>query len=198
MAISFTIQHIPDLKKGEGHFLSVAHDFSSGTYGTDTICTQICARSTLSPADVKAALDSLAWVIQRGLSEGYHINLEGIGYFSPSLRTKTKDGNKRVIEVDGINFACDRRLLDGVRHVELKRDYRQEKELRKADEKDWTEDALAFAKQLGYLTPNLYRSLTGCSWRRAAKALADYVGKGLLVKEGRGSRTLYHLPPGGE
>lgn len=64
MAISFTIQHIPDLKKGKGHSLPVAYDQPYGTYNMDDICTQACARSTLSPADVKAALDSFAWVIQ--------------------------------------------------------------------------------------------------------------------------------------
>ncbi len=33
MAISFTIQHIPDLNKGKGHSLAIAQPFSSGTPG---------------------------------------------------------------------------------------------------------------------------------------------------------------------
>lgn len=193
MAISFTIQRIPDLKKGKGHSLPVAHDNSCGTYNTDDLCTQACARSTLSPADVKAALDSFAWVVQRALSEGYHINLEGIGYFSPSLRTKRAKEGKHTVEIDGVNFRCDKVMLKKLRQVKMKHDYHREKELKMADGKDWTEDMLMLTKQYGYLTPNLYRRLTGCSWQRAAKTLAEYVEKGLLVKEGRGSNTLYHL-----
>ncbi len=194
MAISFTVHSIPDPKGEEGKSLTYARVYSPGTRGIDEICPLICSRSTLSPADVKAALDSFGWVLGECLSQGYHVKLDGIGYFSPSLHTTRKDDRHMSVEVGGVNFHCDRKLLDRIRKGRLKHNYPMEKERKRADGKDWTEEMLELTRQAGYLSPRLYSALTGCSYYKASTRLQKYVDEGVLVRQGRGRHTLYLLP----
>lgn len=193
MAILFTTKQIPDLKKGRGHLRTVARACSLGTYKIDDISKLISSRSSLSPADAKSALDSFSWVIQYALSQGINVYLDGIGSFSPSLKTKGTDGDRFAVEVNGINFRCNKQLLKGLQSVGLKRNYQSEKAQKRVDEKDWTEEVIQVAKQYGYMSPNLYCSLVGCSRFRATKEMKKYVERGILVREGRGSHTIYLL-----
>ncbi|WP_139785042.1 HU family DNA-binding protein [Parabacteroides sp. Marseille-P3160] len=198
MAITFTVHSIPDPHGEKGKTLQHARAQSPGTRGTDGICPLICSRSSLSPADVKAALDSLGWALGESLSEGYHVKLEGVGYFSLSLRTIRADEGHMRIEVNGVNFHCDPKLLERLRKAPLKRDYAAEKRYRKIDTKDWTEDMLLLLRQTGYMSPRLFSALTGCSRRQAAVRLGKYVEAGLLIRQGRGRHTIYLPVPAGE
>lgn len=175
---------------------------SPGTRGTDALCPLICSRASISPADIKSALDSLGWVMGECLSEGYHVKLEGVGYFSLSLRTLRADEGHMRVGVNGVNFHCDPTLLERLRKAPLKRDYAAEKEFHKVEEKDWTEDMLLLLRQTGYMSPRLFSTLTGCSRRQATARLKKYVEEGLLICRGRGKHTLYLpvsvLEPAGE
>ncbi|WP_080905523.1 hypothetical protein [Parabacteroides sp. Marseille-P3160] len=191
MSIVFTVHSIPDPKGEKGKSLQHARVYSPGTRGIDDICPLICSRSTLSPADVKAALDSFAWILGESLSQGYHVRLEGIGCFSPSLHTTRTDNGHMAVEVDNVNFHCDTNLLKRLRKAGLERNYAKEKESRKINEKDWTEDMLLLARQAGYLSPRLFSALTRCSRHQAEVHLQEYVEKGLLVRKGKGKHILY-------
>jgi predicted histone-like DNA-binding protein len=55
---------------------------------TDRLCKLICARSTVSPADVKAVIESLAWVLDFELSAGHSVKLGEVGSFRMSLASE--------------------------------------------------------------------------------------------------------------
>jgi predicted histone-like DNA-binding protein len=58
---------------------------TSGVSGVDKICKLISSRSTVSSADVKAVLDSLAWAMDLELSSGNVVKLGELGNFRLSI-----------------------------------------------------------------------------------------------------------------
>ena len=93
MAIKFSVHKTPQPNDRKGQQQTHARAIARSTQKMDDICALVCERGSISSADVKAVLDSFVWVIGHSLKYGDNVELEGLGHFSPSLRTqKLPDG----------------------------------------------------------------------------------------------------------
>ncbi|MCD7850113.1 hypothetical protein [uncultured Parabacteroides sp.] len=188
MAIKFTINETPKPNGRKGQKLLHARQQSYGTYKMDYICSLIGERSAVSSAEVKSVLDSLAWVMDVAFSAGYHLELEDLGYFSPSLRTRSLNNKQNTVELDGVNFRCSGDLLKKLKKIELTR-VDKKKVLPDAEERK--SKMLAFLSREGSISPRIYAGIIGCSRYRAEADLKQWVEEGILVKVGYRNKTLY-------
>lgn len=157
----------------------------------DYLCKMVCARSTVSSADVKAVLDSFVWAINLSLHNGQHVELEELGHFSPSLRTRpSADGKKMTVMVDGVNFRCSEKLKEELRNTELE----HVKTPKKLTLDERQKRMLEFLERNKRITTPDYAELNDCSRYRATADLKLYVEKGVLSKIGGGTHVMYVLP----
>lgn len=78
------------------------------TVCSDELSEHIARRTTLTPADMKAAMSALAESIVEALSAGHRVHVEGLGFFSVSL-----GGDVQEIRTGQpqLNNACVRNVL---------------------------------------------------------------------------------------
>lgn len=186
MAIRFTLHETPQPAGREGDELHHARALCHGTYKLDTICELIGERSSMSSADVKGVLDSLAWVMELALSSGYHIELEELGYFSPSLRTRQVPGRQAEVEVDGVNFRCSAKWREKLKKIRL-----EPVKKRNADAAERKQKLQDYLQRNGSISTRQYAGITGCSRYRAESDLKTYVGEGWLKRVGHRTKILY-------
>lgn len=77
-----------------------ARIISQGTLDTKYMCKMISMSSTISSADVKGVLEALNFWMGFHLAEGNSIELDGLGYFTPTLKSRTvtdENGKAKVI-----------------------------------------------------------------------------------------------------
>lgn len=191
MAIKFKVHQTPQPNGRKGEKLTHARAVSDGTVKMDYMCKMICARSSISPADVKAVLDSFVWVIGLSLESGQHVELEELGYFSPSLHSQpSADGKKMNVTVDGVNFRCSEKLKEELRTSKLEH-VKSPKALALDERKKQMLDYLLRNKQISTID---YSVLNNCSRYRAAADLKLFVENGVLSKIGGGTHVMYILP----
>lgn len=191
MAIKFTVHDTPNPRTRKGKNVPHARAVCRGTYKLNDICELVSERSAISSAQVKGVLDSLAWVVAFALERGYHVELEDLGYFSPSLRSREKDDRKCSVEVDGVNFRCSTRLKEKLKGIKL-----EEVKKRKVEEtpEEQQRKLLEYVKTKGAISPRLYAELMNCSRYKAEAALKKFVAEGILVKVGYRNKVMYLLP----
>lgn len=190
MGIKFKVHQTPQPSGRKGKILSHARALSSGTQKMDRICKMVCERSTVSSADVKAVLDSFVWVIGLSLKSGQHVELEELGHFSPSLRSRpTADGKRMTVVVDGVNFRCSEKLKEELKDAELeivKTPKKFTPEERKARMKDF------LARNEHITTPD-YAELNNCSRYQATADLKKLVERGDICRIGSSTHVMYVL-----
>jgi len=85
------------------------------------ICEYISECSSVTSADIKGVLEALTSYIGRELSYGYSVELEGLGHFSPSVKSKEvtdqKGNTKSSASIHGVNFRCSPRLKEMVKRT---------------------------------------------------------------------------------
>lgn len=100
-----------------------ARIISQGTLDTKYMCKMISMSSTISSADVKGVLEALNFWMGFHLAEGNSIELDGLGYFTPTLKSRTvtdENGKAKVIaEADTVSFRCATSLKEQVREAGL-------------------------------------------------------------------------------
>ena len=117
------IPHRPDIPF-QGYYPVVAN---SQLCTTDQICQKISASSTMSPADVKGVLEALSGILSDRLSAGDRVHLEGIGYFTPELKSERAitDAEAKLVarslKLSGVRFLPQKRLVNTLRDVAFRR-----------------------------------------------------------------------------
>ncbi|MCD8165574.1 MAG: HU family DNA-binding protein [Bacteroides sp.] len=85
-----------------------------GTVTTRELCREISRRCTLNTADMKAAIEALAEVIEEKLNEGYNVSIDELGTFSVSANSRTVQDENEIrsqsVKVKNINFRPSVRL----------------------------------------------------------------------------------------
>lgn len=190
MAIKYTVHETPKPNGREEEVLRHARAVCGATMKLDYICELISNRSSLSSADVKGVLDSFAWVMGFCLKGGNHVELEELGYFSPSLKTTQLGDGKVKVEVDGINYRCSTKLKDELRFTTLER----VKETKENNPEKRKKIMLEYVERNGSISIRTYAGITGCSRYRADADFKRYLEEGVLVKVGYSNRALYLLP----
>lgn len=192
MGIKFKVYSTPKPNGRKGQTLSHARAISRGTYDLEKVCALISERSAVSSAEVKSVLDSFAWVIELALKDGCHVELDDLGYFSPSLKTvpSVTNENYNTVFVDGINYRCSTSLRKKLREIDLQ----HVKDKQKPD--SWDErkrKLLKYIADWGNVSPRGYAEAIGCSRYRAEADLKKFVEEGVLVRVGYRNKVMYLL-----
>ena len=125
MAINYDFFETPN-PKGDGIKTYHPRVVSFGSVSTDTLAQEIQERCTLTRADVKAVLVSLADKLAEHLSYGRKVHLEGIGYMGISLQCAREihdeEGMKRApVLFKNVTFRADEELKKKMRVVKMER-----------------------------------------------------------------------------
>lgn len=191
MGIRFKVHETPQPKGRKAPKLTHARALCDSTVKMDRLCDMICARSTISSADVKAVLDSFVWAIGFSLESGQHVELEELGHFSPSLRSQlSANGTKMEIIADNVNFRCSKKLKEELKSAKLEK-IKTPKKLTFDERK---KNMLDFMAQNRQITTSHYAELNGCSRYRAAADMKLFVEKNVLFQLGGGTHVMYVLP----
>lgn len=194
MGIRYTIHPTPQPDTNEEEPLCHARALSYGTKRMEDICKLVCERSTVSSADVKAVLDSMVWVIGFSLKHGNHVELEDLGHFSPSLRSRQLPGGKYSVVVDGVNFRCSGKLKQEMAEAELER-VKYPPLLSLEERKACMID---YIRRNGHISVRTYAEQSGCTRYKAGNDLKRFVEEGLVCRVGSHTHVLYVLCPKNE
>lgn len=189
--IKFGLYQTP--ANGEAQPLPCARFISQGTKGMEEICDALTESSTLTSADIKGVLEGLSRYIGRQLSYGYNIALDGLGTFSPALRTIQKTNEKgepmQEVQIHGVNFRCDKRLKERV-----KRERPQKIKRLNIPQKDREGRR---AKMLEYLQthPSInvteYARMNHCTHYAAQNDIRQFVSEGIIYASGARTHRVY-------
>lgn len=125
MAINYEFYETPSLKdNNKKNYHPRVVTFSKVT--TEQLAQEIQQECTLTRADVKAVLTSLADKLAQHLSEGRKIHLEDIGYLGVSLQCSreihdTEDMKRAPVSFKSITFRADEGLKKKMRVAKLER-----------------------------------------------------------------------------
>jgi len=182
---------------------------SKGTFRLSELCEDL-RELGVNSAQVKAVLDATGRFIRRSLTDGYNVELDGIGTLSLSLRSRqiekekvqvAENGEKTVekesitrLTVDRVNFKTNRRLLKQIN---------QKMDLEEITPHPST-PSLHYRKQrlLNHLRKNAfisvrkYAELNNCSRYQSNKDLPCFEQEGLIVRKGSGTHQVYVLAEG--
>ena len=193
--IKFGVYKAPNTSGKEQQ--SCARLISKGTMRMEDICEYLSDSCSLTSADVKGAIEALTTYIGRNLSNAYCVELEGLGHFSPALKTlqKTDEKGKTVFfaRADGVNFRCAKRLRELVnkdRPLKIKRENVTSNEL--TDRKN---KMLKFLQNNPYINLTDYAGINHCSRYRATEDMKLFVKDGIVIKMGYRTHRVYSLPP---
>lgn len=189
MAIKFSVHKTPQPNDRKGQQQTHARAIARSTQKMDDICALVCERGSISSADVKAVLDSFVWVIGHSLKYGDNIELEGLGHFSPSLRTQKLPDGRLVVRLDNVNFRCSEKLKKELKSVQLEKaktaaGYMPEERKTKM---------LEHLHHNESITTITYTKLNACSRYQATADLKKYVEEGLLYRVGSSTHVTYLL-----
>ena len=166
---------------------------SLGTLSIEQLADRAQGRSSLSPATIKSALLVISDLLQETLREGYNVNLNSIGYFSVSLKSRPVMEKNEIrsesVHFSHVNFRCAQELKDKLSTMEVTRAQsitvpnlsQTEKELRLKKH---------FEQKLN-LTTTEYMNLTYCSRQKALKELKSLVQEDKITKIGSKNATQY-------
>lgn len=196
MSIKFGVYNTPKNDKN-GEQLQHARLITRGTKRLEEICSSISETSSLTSADIKGTLEALTVYIGRQLSYGYSVELEGLGHFSPALKsTQTENENGKPIvqvKVAGVNFRCSKRLKEMVnqeRPQRIKRENIPSSGLQERKQK-----MLDYLSKQEYINASDYAVLNTCTRYRAGEDLKQFVTEGVITPMGRKTHRVYTATP---
>ncbi|MDL2208144.1 HU family DNA-binding protein [Parabacteroides sp. OttesenSCG-928-O15] len=192
MKVKVGIYQTPQPKGRENEQLLHARVSSKGTRRLEEICDRLYELG-LNSAQIKGILDGLARYIGESLRDGYHIEVEGIGTFSMSVKTQQEadeTGEKSVlIQPDGVNFKCSKKLQNMIEQADLQVEKPSDKMLMPlAKRKKKLSDYLEKNK---YINQREYAALTDLTIYQARKDLAEFVEEGFIRLTGGKTRKIY-------
>ena len=207
MKINFGVYNNPPVQ-GSEEPSSQLHGrvISKGTFRLTELCENL-RELGVNSAQVKAVLDATSRFISRSLTDGYNVELEGIGTFSLSLRSRlieeeegedeenaTMKKTVTRLTVDRINFKSNQRLLKQIN---------REMELAEIN-CDQAPPALTYRKQRllnhmqknGFISERKYAGINNCSRYLSHKDLITFEQEGLIVRKGNRTHQVYVLREG--
>lgn len=170
-----------------------ARIISQGTLDTKYMCKMISMSSTISSADVKGVLEALNFWMGFCLSEGNSIELDGLGYFTPTLKSKiTTDENgknKVQAEIDSVSFRCATSLKEQVREAGLELVKKTNTE--KLPQEQRLEKIMAEVEENKCINRSTCMKLNHCSQFMALNDLKQLIDSKQLIQIGGGKQTMY-------
>lgn len=168
-----------------------------GTLDTETLIKEGATRSTYTEGDLKGAVRLIADMLAEKLEDGYNVYLDGIGYFSVSLRSRPVEDKKELrsesVHFKNVNFRCCAKLKKALKNIPLER----YKEPKKTDfsQEEKERRLLWYLERHAYITTIGYQGLNGCTQYLARKELKQFVVDGILVENGTRRICIYTKRP---
>lgn len=193
MNVFYRIYEVPDLQSENPKTTKQARIDSAGTVRTEELCELISSRSTVSPADVKATLDSLNFCFNYYFSNGYSVELDDLGIFSLGLksRNKQKTENKTVLDVSvgGVHFRPSVKLKGQIKAFKLI--CKDRKSTKSYTDEERLKRIFSYVEKQGYITRAECQMLNNVSRYIADSDLKLLVQDNSLKALGKTSNRLY-------
>lgn len=166
------------------------------TVGPDELYERIATRTTLTAADMKAALSALAESIAGALGAGHRVHVEGLGYFSVSLGGDVQQDPAGHLQlhnacVRSVLFHPERTFLNRFRNVRLTRSRSGNHSSEDASDQDLMATARQLAASGSPFTAKQFRRACGLTPATAYRALRRLTENGLLRRSTIGNVALY-------
>lgn len=196
MSAQYDLYENPPSKEPDGKKLFHARIVSSGIKKTRNIAEVIADKSSLTTGDVIGALTLLSSTVADYLSEGYYVELEGLGTFSLSLQCRPVEKKSEIhaqsINLKTVNFKSSALLKESVqKKLTLERSKVKHGNMLTVEQR--MRALRGYFSDHRFITRSVYMSLTGCYRSKAVDDLNNYVEQGILVREGHGPHVLYFL-----
>ena len=162
---------------------------------TREIREAIRRKCTVSPADVAAVITALNDELYENLSNGYAVHLEGIGYFSLSLKCAPDINPKYIkdddVQVRSIKFTPDKDLIDRFQSVYLERKVDEAHHSAKLDEEEVKQKLAEYFKTHSFLQRRDFERLTGFNSSKSTRVIRELVKDGVLKNAGTKYQPVY-------
>lgn len=196
MAAEYDFRRRPSKKEDEKEQPYYPRIVSKGTVSTAELVRDISEATTFNAGDLEGVLVSLTDRIAHYLSEGYHVELGEIGYFSASLKARPvmdkQELHSQSVSFDNINFRASsyfRKLAAG----RLKRAENGFQESTELPVEKREQLLIEYLHENPFITRRDYTYLTGLLKGKALRELNSLVEKKRLETRGRGSHKVYIL-----
>lgn len=196
MAAEYDFQRKPN-PKGDGTLQPLyPRIVNKGTITTKRLVSDIAQASSFSPGDIIGLLAALEDRISYYISEGHHVQLGDMGYFSAGLVSRPVD-DKKEIHAQSISFGkvhfrvspgFHKRCAGFVERVKAGYGFRHSAEISGTERyRRLTE----FLKTHPFITRKDYSEITGLLKNKALNDLNLLVERGYLATVGQGSHKVY-------
>ena len=194
MAIKFDLFENP-VKEGFSVPKVHAKVVTKDVVTTREIREAIRRKCTVSPADVAAVITALNDELYENLSNGYAVHLEGIGYFSLSLKCAPDINTKYIkdddVQVRSIKFTPDKDLIDRFQSVYLERKVDEAHHSTKLDEEEVKQKLAEYFKTHSFLQRRDFERLTGFNASKSTRVIRELVKDGVLKNAGTKYQPVY-------
>lgn len=197
MAAEYDFQRLPGAKNDGTPQPLYPKIVSKGTIDTKRMVSDISQMSSFSPADINGLLTAFEERISYYLSEGHHVQLGNMGYFSAGLKARPVTDRKEIhaqsIYFGKVNFRVSphfRKECAGF-VVRSKRGFHESSNL---SESERYRRLSVYLESHPFITCADYSSLTGLLKKKALNDLNLLVEKGNLSTLGRGTHKVYIKP----
>lgn len=197
MAAEYDFQRLPGAKNDGTPQPLYPKIVSKGTIDTKRMVSDISQMSSFSPADINGLLTAFEERISYYLSEGHHVQLGNMGYFSAGLKARPVTDRKEIhaqsIYFGKVNFRVSphfRKECAGF-VVRSKRSFHESSNL---SESERYRRLSVYLESHPFITRADYSSLTGLLKKKALNDLNSLVEKGNLSTLGRGTHKVYIKP----
>lgn len=166
------------------------------TVRLDDLARMAQGRSSFSSADIKGMLQLLQDLIVDALEYGQCIELEGIGTFGLSLKSRPVMEEKEIraesIRFQDVTFRSSKELRDRLCTIQLERS--PEKDPVGFTPEMCEQRTMEYLKTHPYITGKVYRGLCRCGKTKAATDLKRMMQAGKLVRIFVGNAYLFRVP----
>lgn len=196
MAAQYDFRPMPSTKDDDKPQLLYPRIVNKGTIDTERLVSDISAMSSFSPGDIEGLLAAFEERISYYLSEGHHVQLGDLGYFSAGLSARPVEDKKEIhsqsIYFGKVHFrvspAFRKRCAGFLERVRPGYGFRQSQTL--SGEERYRR-LMVYLESHPFITRINYSGITGLLKNKALNDLNLLVNKGYLDTIGRGSHKVY-------
>ena len=186
----------PGFKDDEKNFFVAP--VCEGVFNTEDLIRSVAHGSTLSSADMKAALTAIVETMAEALATGKRVKLDGLGSFSLKLTTDAdiNDTDEKIgkkISIKTVKFLPAKELLQKMGKVTFQRT--QNPRSLQWDElpQDQEERLVAFLRQNAFLRRTDAEHIWYCKRTTASRLLNSFCEKGIIRNAGTPRMPIYVL-----
>lgn len=166
---------------------------AKGTVRINELMADAKGRSSLSPADIKGALQLLSDLMIEKMASGYNVELDGIGFFSVSLQSRPvmeKDEiRSNSVHFKKVNFQSCKKMKERLQALSLSRSKEVEKKPYPAEERE--KRLIEYLEQKPYISRQTYMTLNQIGKNIALDDLKRFAKEGKIDIIGKKSTTIY-------